>query len=397
MQYLLLKDTDTLQSVSKIVGSKNVDALLSENCLTRSPKIAKQWKDKCEEYLDTNPPEVTASRKAALLNRLTGSEDVFEKACLMDENEWKVFSAYQSFTDTLKIPETVTLPYSERVIGDTSSSRILLGGGSGVKTTSKLSSGVKTTSANNAASSLSRNATQVYLDGDAGGASLSKTSSANPVSTVTYKAVMTGLKTSSIIDPGVFSSVNSSPSSGVAQTSGSTRTTNANPISFGLPWGRIQLYSSLLDEVIDIPAYPEQVDTGRTATYTQMPDVIYQYEPWVVYQSSGPREQALEFHLHRDMWSGNHLDGQANELVRFCEANTFPRYSGSAVLSPTVKLYIDGKVFISGVLTSTRVNWQGPIGQDNWYLEFTLSLTIQEVSETPLNIDTVRQMGLIGG
>ena len=66
------------------------------------------------------------------------------------------------------------------------------------------------------------------------------------------------------------------------------------------------------------------------------------------------------------------------------------------LLAPTVKLYIAGQLFVSGVLTKTRVNWSGPIGQDNFYLEFKLSLTIQEVSETPLNIDKVSKFGLIG-
>lgn len=368
MQYLVISRNDTMSSIAKIVGNQNMDAILYENGLERMPRIGEQWYEKCEDLIRNTPNEVNASRKSALLNSLTGSDEAFEKACLMDEDEWKVFSAFQSFPDTLRVPESIKLPSSSKVIGENKSEYESLGisNGSGSGSGSGSSKAVKIIQ------------------------------STDPVSPITYRAVMNGLKNSPTIDPGVFDTVNTSPPVGIEPSRTGGSSSSSNPIAFNLPWGKIQMYSSLLDDIMDFPAYPEQVETGRTATYTTMPDIIYQYEPWIVYQSSGPREQTLTFHMHRDMWSGNHLDGQANKLIRFCEANTFPRYSGSAVLAPRVRLYIDGSLFISGTLISTNTTWSGPLGQDNWYLEFELTLSIQEVAETALNIDVVKDLGLIG-
>lgn len=340
MQYLYIDKNDSLLDISRIVGSNNIEYLLAENRLTRTPKIGKAWQDKCNEIINTTP-EVSKERKIALLNSCLDSLEVFEKACLMDEAEWKVFSVLQAFIDAIRIPASIYVPSSARVLG----SAII--------------------------------------------------SSTELIGTALYKAVMRSVAEEGTINPEIFNSINSSPSYKV--TGDNVRPEQVVPqYSFNIPWGKIQMYSSLLNEMVDFPAYPEQVNTSRHATYTSMPDTIYQYEPWILYENSGPREQELSFHLHRDMWTGNHLDGQANKLIRFCEANTFPRYSGSAVLTPTVRLYIDGKLFISGVLTATSTNWSGPLGHDNWYLEFNLSLTIQEVSDKPLNIDSVYSTGLIG-
>lgn len=381
MQYLTIKRDDTLQNIAKIVGRLNADLVLSENSLERSPRIGQQYYNRCAEYLATNPEDVTPSRKSALLNNLTDNEEVFEKACLMDEEGWKIFSAFQSFPDAIKIPESIQLPYSTRVIGTNLGDNLDNTIGSGVTGSSSSSGGVP------------------YSTSDA-------------VSSTAYKKVMDSLKETGTIPPEIFNTVNvSRPISLTSDKNGfkSGRTTfgrasatsrqqaRVPQYAYNLPWGKIQLYSSVLDQTIDIPVYPEELDTERQANYTDMPDIIYQYEPWVVYQSSGPREQTVDFHLHRDLWSGNHLDGEANRLIRFCEANTFPRYSGSAVLAPLVRLYISGSTFISGVLTRTRTHWSGPLGLDNWYLEFTLSLTIREVSDVALNIDSVSNFGLIGG
>ena len=358
MQYLLITKKDTLSDIAKVVGQSNIDLILSENGLKRTPKIGQQWYDKCAELIAQTPNEVTASRKTTLLNGLTHSQEVFEKACLMDEDEWKVFSTFQSFPDALRVPESIELPYSTKVIG----ARI----------------------GDVVAASIGSNAVSTSVS----------TSTIDPVDPVTYRSIMKGLQKSPYIDAAVFNTVNTSPP--VKLDDRSKIETKTPQYSFNLPWGKIQMYSTLLKETMDFPAYPEHIDTSRNATYTSMPDTIYQYEPWIVYQSSGPREQSLEFHLHRDMWTGNHLDGNAENLVKFCEANTFPDYRGSAVLTPLVRIYIDGSLFISGVLTATTTNWTGPLGLDNWYLEFTLSLVIQEVSETALNIHSVRQFGLKG-
>lgn len=386
MQFLLITKKDTLQSLSKIVGAQNVDLLLAENGLRREPGIGAQWYEKCDTLVEHTLTDVPAARKAALLNSLTDSEEVFEKACLMDEDEWKIFSAFQSFRDTLRVPEAIQLPYSTRVIGSTVSNVSIYSIGN-----------VSGASSRTIGSGLTVDDVTVYNESTpASPISGSGTSSSEPVSSETYRTVMRELNTSGRIDPGVFNKVNTSFPVNLDDLRKSKANTPVPQFAYNLPWGKIQIYSSLLDEVIDIPAYPEELETSRSASYTSMPDIIYQYEPWIVYQSSGPREQQLSFHLHRDMWSGNHLDGNANRLIRFCEANTFPRYNGSIVTSPKIRIYIDGALFVAGVLTNTRTHYAGPIGLDNWYLEFTLDLTIQEVSDTPLSIDTVKDFGIIG-
>ena len=355
MQYLTISNNDTLQSLSKIVGRQNVELVLAENSLERVPKVGRQYKENYDAFVSEYHDDVTPSRKAALLNTLTDNEEVFEKACLMDDTEWKFFSEYQSFQDAIKVPVSVNLPYSTRVIGSNIGNGVVqVGSNVGLSTTSGVDAEV-------------------------------------------YSSVMKSLRDNDTIDPSIFNRVNSQPPASLTGGRGTLRQQARVPqYAYNLPWGKVIIYSSVLDQSIDIPAYPEEMETERSANYTAMPDIIYQYEPWIVYQSSGPRTQTIDFHLHRDLWSGDHRDGRANALIRFCEANTFPKYSGSNVVSSIVKIFIAGKLFISGVLTRTRVSWSGPLGLDNWYLEFKLSLTIQEVSEFALNINSVSQLGLIG-
>lgn len=377
MQFLTITRKDTLVSLSRIIGAHNIDLLLAENGLMREPKIGAQYYKKCDDLLASDPPEVPAARKAALLNALTDSQEVFEKASLMDEEEWKIFSAFQSFRDALRLPESIQMPYSSKVIGISSQTveEAAIGGG-GVS-----SSGRRTTGGQGVTPTASP-AAQV--------------TAAEPVSSNTYRAVMKELSVKGTIPPEIFNTINTAYPVRVEDQKSQRIKDKTPQFAYNLPWGKIQMYSDVLKEVIDFPAYPEEISTSRSAQYVEMPDLIYQYEPWIAYEKSGPREQALSFHLHRDMWSGDHRDGRANNLIRFCEANTFPRFNGSIVQAPKIQLYIDGSLFISGVLVECIVNWSGPIGLDNWYLEFTLELRIQEVSDVALNIDTVRNFGLIG-
>lgn len=399
MQYLVIDEKDTILSLTKIVGQNNIEEVLAQNSLQRTPGIGKAWKKKCDDYLATDPPEVSGSRKQALLNNLTDSSELFEKACLMDEDEWKIYSAFQAFPDAILLPESVQLPYSSKVIGSTNDTEALeswLGNGA-----SNISSNPSwAISAYESAISPvtdSSNRTTTYRSNVTSNrkpaieASLMNT---DPISNVTYKAVMAGLKETSKIDPSVLERVNTSTAKQV--TPSVNTQTSSVPYTYNLPWGKIQIYSTVLDQTIDIPVYPETIETMRTANYTSMQDIIYQYEPWIAYSGSGPREQSISFHLHRDLWTGNHLDGNANKLIRFCEANTYPNYSGSFVVAPKVRIYIAGETFISGVITNTTVTWSGPLGQDSWYLEFNLSLTLQEVSDFALNASSVNSLGLIG-
>ena len=385
MQYLSLTGNETFASMSRMFSATDVNAILIENGLPRVFYVAEEWYNKCQVIIQTTPP-VSAEAKINLLNILTDNQSLFEKACLMDEDEWKVFFATQAFTDALKLPASVTLPSSQQILGDnnlrqTTSEQSKL---KAVKTTTK--SKKATTSESQRVSSLSDQSKTTYTGGRVKQVSSSTSSStADTVSSELYKNVVQDLRSSGTINTSRFSESNKNDLS----LGGANVTTNSSTIAFNIPWGKIQMYSTVLQELIDFPVYPDQVETGRQASYTSMPDIIYQYEPWITFQNSGPREQALDFHMHRDMWTGDHRDGLANKLIRFCEANTFADYNGSAVITPLIRFYVDGTLFISGVITSTRVTWSGPIGLDNWYLEFTLSLAIQEISESALNVKSV--------
>ena len=338
MQFLSIDKNTTLSDLSQAVGTRNVDTVLSTNSLTRSPNIGKQFEAKCDQIvaLATNP--VTSKRKMTLLNTLTSDGEAYEKACLMSEDEWQVFSSLNTFNGALKIPETIQMAPSASLIGSNQS-----------------------------------------------------------VSKVIYERTMRDLQTTGEIDPVIFSDYSARAHGKVQDGLGATGSVTNLFEAFNLPWGDIQLYSSLADETVDFPVYPEEIEYSRVANYTQMNETLFQYEPWYMYESSGPREQTFTFHFHRDMWSGDHRDGKANDLIRFCEANCFPEYDGAAVNTATVTLYIKGTAHITGIITNVTPTWKGPIGLDGWYLECELSITIAEVASSPLSYSTVRKMNVIGG
>ncbi len=338
MQYLSITKNTTLVDIANAVGARNVDTVLATNGLTRSPNIGQQFAEKCSSIISTASQPVSAKRKMNLLNTLTSDGEAYEKACLMSDNEWQIFSALNTFDSALKIPETIQMPNSAYLIG----------------------------------------------------------SNVN-VSKMIYQKTMRDLQGTGEIDPSVFSDYSSRVHGPVTDNIGEVNTTADVWNAFKIPWGEVQLYSSIPDETIDFPVYPEEMEYNRIASYTTMAETLYQYEPWNAYESSGPRQQTIKFSFHRDMWSGDHRDGKANELIRFCEANCYPEYDGASVNTSIVTLYIHGTAHISGIITDVTTHWTGPIGLDGWYLMCELSLTITEVAKTPLSFNTIRKMNVIGG
>lgn len=334
MQLFKISERTTLAELSRAVGERNVQSILAANNLKRTPNIGKAFKAMCNNIVSTST-NVDKKRKASLLNTLTNESDIFESVALQGENGWKVTSAIGTLPDMLKIPDSITLPDSVYILGNH-----------------------------------------------------------QPIGNRVYKQVMESLEFTGSIDPGIFNEYRGSKDSQLAVSSGSI---SSDPFQwFKIPWGKVSLYSSIEEKTIDFPVYPEELNDSYKANYTQMPDMLYQYEPWQVYQGSGPRSNTYTFKFHRDMWTGNHMDGKANELIRFCEANCYPEYRGSAVNSPTVTLYIAGSPHITGVLTEVSPKWSGPLGLDDWYLVCELVLSITEVSQTPLDYATVKKKGLIG-
>lgn len=336
MQFLSLQDNTKLKDLTNIVGQKNLESVLHLNGLTRTPNIGKQFKDACDEIIGATTA-VDVGRKIALLSGLTNDTDIFESAALMDDDGWKLLSSKNTLPGKLRIPSTMSLPDSVNVLGD-----------------------------------------------------------GNPVPKSIFEKVSNDIRNSGAVDPSVFNtySVANSP---VSVSAKSMSGGGANPMQWFLaPFGDITLHSSLDDSRIDFPVYPEELTDSVKANYTQMPDMLYQYEPWQIYSSSGPRTMPFNFHFHRDMWTGDHRDGKANELIRACEANCYADYKGSAVYTSIVTMYIFGKAVIRGIMTDVNVDWSGPIGLDGWWLECKLSFNITEVSQTPLNFNTVKAKGLIG-
>ena len=334
MQYLTMTKDMTLTQLANIVGERNLDSVLNANSIMdRSVKIGEAFFNR---FIADTP--VDYQKKMNILNQFVGDSDLFEKAALGSDTDWQTLAQYNSFTDAIKIPEEIKLPSSVGVLGN-----------------------------------------------------------GEPISTRVYQQCMDSLMDTEIhyIEPTIFAEYNASFSGeGYGVTSSGS---NTEPFQwFNLPWGEVGLYSSLSpDEILYFPVYPEGFDDGFSGNYDEMGEMLYQYEPWKVYKSSGPREINFNFSFHRDMWTGDHRDGNANALIRGCEANCFPDFDGSLVNVPIVTMYIHGKNFITGVMTSCKAKWDKPIGLDGFYLKCDLSFTIVEISPEALNYTTVKNKGLL--
>lgn len=339
MKYVKISSGEMLTDLTEKVGIQNVGQVLADNGLERIPNIGRQFYQKVKE-IQTTSANVPAQRKLTILNKFVENSDIYEKAALSDEDEWKVLSAISTFPGYLLVTDQIqeSIPNSYFVLGNNES----------------------------VPASIYSKITEEWLD-------------------------------TQPLNADIFSEISTIADVGLIESTVTNNASNNNPMSwFNLPEGQITLYSSLYGESMNIPAYPEELSDGRVANYTQMPDLLYQYEPWQMYQSSGPRTVTYDFHLHRDMWTGDHTDGKANDLIRFCQAQLYAQYNGASVITSTTTLYVAGSPLISGILTNVQTNWRGPLGLDNWYLEFDLSLTFTEVAQSALSYDVVRNMPLIG-
>lgn len=339
MQYLKITPKTTLMDLNGLVGERNVDSILALNGLKRSPDIGAQFQRKCKQILAQTFSPVSNQTKETILNNFAGEGDIFEYASLMGQDDWKIMAALSTSSEMLKIPESIILPDSIDILGGTHVG----------------------------------------------------------VSSAVYKKAMESIRSKGNIDSEIFNDYNAARPALVGRSDTYIDVNKASLFQpFNLPWGKITLYSSLADRSIDFPVYPDGYSDERVANYNTMPDLIYQYEPWQVYTGSGPASKEFVFDFHRDMWTGDHRDGKANELVRFCQSCTYPEYNGSAVNSGTVTLYINGSPAITGIMTRCRPDWSGPIGLDGFYLVCKLTIAITEVSRFPLSASVVRGMSLIG-
>lgn len=335
MKFLKIDKHTTLSDLGDIVGERNVDAVLNINNIPRTVKVGKVAIERAESLTGTTDWQT----KLNILNTMVGDSDIYEKAALGTESDWNCLSQLNTFPDYFRIPETIEVAMSDLILGNGES-----------------------------------------------------------VPSDVHEKCEYSLKSniSHEIDPSIFLEYSLASYGSFGMISDLAPEGEKNPFEwFKLPWGKISLYSSILDDKKDFPVYPEEISDGHSASFEQMPSMLYEYEPWYVYKNSGPRQNTYTFHMHRDMWTGDHRDGLANELIRFCEANCFPEYTGSSVIFPTVTLLLNGNKLITGIMNSCKVEWSGPLGLDDFYLEFKLVLEITEVSDTPLNYSTIMQKGLI--
>lgn len=334
-QYLKIKESTKLSDISDIIGYNNTQYLLAGNNLQWQPNVGKQFYQLQSQTI-ADSEDVTWQRKSTILNTLTDSTDVFETASLMSESGWKVLSNLSTLPNTLKIPDTIEVPSSTDIIGD-----------------------------------------------------------GLPIGRRTYEEAINGLTTPPhTIDPAIFNEYSTIKSSQIID-SAYVQTVDTFQY-FNIPWGEVTLYSSLSNESIDFPVYPEELEDSRKANYNQMTELLYQYEPWYVYHSSGPRSNSYKFDFHRQMWTGDESDGKANELIRFCQAQCYVNFNGSCVVTPLVTLYVAGSSLIHGIMEDVSVKWDGPILSDGWYAHCELTLSITEISEQALTHDSVRNLPLIG-
>ena len=336
MKYISISEDDTLVSLIQKVGINNIDQLLADNGLTRCPNIGEVWANKVRSTQAT-ASNVDVSNKINILNSLIPNSDIYEMAALAGADTWKILETLNAFPSYLYVSDLIETSIPE--------SNNLLGNGISVDPS-------------------------------------------------VYEAVNFQLLQDGTVDDAIFNNYRSDRIPTIL--SPNNRKNGSNPLSwFRIPQDDIILYSSIGGS-ISIPAFPQEISDTRTANYGTMPDIIYQYEPWQLYNSSGPKMETYSFELHRDMWTGNHNDGKANELIRFCQAQCYPVYAGASVITPIVSLYISGGCVISGVMNNVDVKWDGPIGSDGWYLNLNLSFTITEVSQSALNYGSVSSKGLIG-
>lgn len=334
MQFLQIGRNATLNSVRDAVGSSNLETVLAVNSLQRTPNIGEQLNVRSQQIIHSSQP-TTKEFKINALGKASGDSDVFESMALMGESGWMIYHDTDALPNTLVVPESVTLAKSEDVLGN-----------------------------------------------------------GQRVSNEIYNETIASLKDSGEVDPEIFNTYSSEKSTKIA-TPTSKSYSNLYEF-FKIPWGNMSIYSSLSNEMKDFPVYPEEFSDAVRANYTTMPELIYQYEPWQLYTSSGPRSNTYTFTFHRDMWTGDHRDGKANELVRFCEANCYPEYNGSAVNTALSSLYVNGKLLIRGVITEVSKVWSGPLGLDEFPLVCKLAVTFIEVSPYPLDYWTVKSKPLVG-
>ena len=118
MQFWSVDETTKLAELSALVGSRNVDQVLHYNEIDRTPNIGKDFIDACNSVIQTSTDTITWQRKQTILSGFASDSDVFEAAALSGESAWKLLSIKNTFPGYIKLPETIKVPDSIRIMGN---------------------------------------------------------------------------------------------------------------------------------------------------------------------------------------------------------------------------------------------------------------------------------------
>ena len=103
MQFLKITENTTFSDLVKKVGSRNVETILAKNNLSRTPKIGAALKALNDKVKSTTASDVSWQKKSSVLNTFTQDSDIFEEACVLGEQDWKVLSTLGTFPNMLKM------------------------------------------------------------------------------------------------------------------------------------------------------------------------------------------------------------------------------------------------------------------------------------------------------
>lgn len=168
----------------------------------------------------------------------------------------------------------------------------------------------------------------------------------------------------------------------------------------------IYLYHT--DTYIVLPTYPEQIQDGSTANYSQTP-LLGRSAPTFSYSNSGPRTLDFTFPLHRDMMqqingSNPNLPNTGEDyvdlLIKQIQAAAVPNYDASEkmVNPPMVAVRVGTDVYIKGVINSrVSVTYDLPIIRDEnspfgeRYARVTVAFGVSEID--PYDAEVLAQIG----
>lgn len=170
------------------------------------------------------------------------------------------------------------------------------------------------------------------------------------------------------------------------------------------------IYLYHLDEIINLPTYPESITDTLQSNFAQT-NALARSAPVFTYSNSGPRSITFQFNLHRDLMDEVNAHGLSNAttevgedyidaMIRKIQAIALPKYvvASKSVIPPMVAVRIGAgeDIFIKGVVQGgVTVGYSGPILSNGQYAQVSIAFTVYEVD--PYDAETVMELGSFRG